>query len=335
VIVDLERFVAEGRAHWSRLEAVLDDLAKSPDRRLNLAQVRELHYLYQRASSDLAKIATFSSERETRRYLESLVARAYGEIHETRKKAGRLAPLRWFTRTFPRTFRRHLPAFAVSVAITLLGAGFGGLAMTFDPEAKDVVMPFAHLQTDPSERVAREEGAKADRLEGRKATFSFQLMTHNTQVSIFAMALGITWGLGTGILLFYNGVVLGAVAVDYLAAGEGPFLFGWLLPHGAVEIPAILIAGQAGLVLAGALIGWGDPRPLRSRLRRVSAPVVTLVAGVGILLVWAGVVEAFLSQYHEPTLPYALKITLGAVELGLLVFFLGACGRREDPNVAG
>ena len=32
---------------------------------------------------------------------------------------------------------------------------------------------------------------------------------------------------------------------DYILAGESVFLLGWLLPHGAIEIPAILLAGQA------------------------------------------------------------------------------------------
>ena len=86
-------------------------------------------------------------------------------------------------------------------------------------------------------------------------------MTHNTEVSIFTLALGMTWGVGTIIMLFYNGVILGAVAVDYIRAGETKFLLGWLMPHGVVEIPAILIAGQAGLLLASALIGHGRRCP--------------------------------------------------------------------------
>ena len=124
-----------------------------------------------------------------------------------------------------------------------------------------------------------------------------------------------TLGLGTIIMLFYNGVILGAVAVDYIRAGQTKFLLGWLLPHGAVEIPAILIAGQAGLLLAGALIGWGQRAPLGTRLREISADIVTLIFGVGLLLVWAGFVEAFLSQYHEPVIPYVVKIALRLVEL--------------------
>ncbi len=37
---------------------------------------------------------------------------------------------------------------------------------------------------------------------------------------------------GTLVLLFYNGVILGAVTADYVAAGQGKFLVGWLLRHG-------------------------------------------------------------------------------------------------------
>jgi uncharacterized membrane protein SpoIIM required for sporulation len=118
--------------------------------------------------------------------------------------------------------------------------------------------------------------------------------------------------------------------VDYALAGQVRFLVGWLLPHGAIEIPAILIAGQAGFMLAAALIGRGSSMPLGARLRAVSGDVVTLIIGVALLLVWAGFVEAFLSQYHEPVIPYALKIAFGCVELTLLVLFLGRSGRRED-----
>ena len=131
-------------------------------------------------------------------------------------------------------------------------------------------------------------------------------------------------------MLFYNGVILGAVAFDYVMAGETTFLLGWLLPHGAIEIPAIVLAGQAGLVLGGALIGWGKPIPLRMRLRKISADLVTLIMGIALMLVWAGVVEAFFSQYHEPVLPYGIKIGFGAIELGLLVLFLAKSGRRKE-----
>ncbi|MDX2502838.1 MAG: stage II sporulation protein M [Deltaproteobacteria bacterium] len=329
MIIDLQKFIKEERVYWSELESVLDRLEKRPELKLSLSRLERFHYLYQRTSGDLAKIKTFASEPNTLAFLESLVARAFGEIHETREKPHRLAPLHWFFSTFPQTFRRHVRAFWICLVAMLVGSVFGGFVLLADPASKDLLLPFAHLHGDPSERVAQEENAKQDRLSGAKSSFSSHLMTHNTKVAIFTLALGLTWGIGTLIMLFYNGVILGAVAVDYVMAGESTFLLGWLLPHGAIEIPAIILAGQAGLVLAGALIGWGKPVTLKMRLRKISADLVTLILGIGLMLIWAGIVEAFFSQYHEPVLPYGVKIGFGVIELILLVLFLARSGRKN------
>ena len=330
MIIDLRRFIAEEKPFWTELETVLDGIEEYPERRMTLEQAKRFHYLYQRTSADLAKIATFSAEPETNRYLESLVARAYGEVHETRGTGQRAAPGAWFLGTFPRTFRKHFRAFLLSLAITLAGFAFGGLAVVLDPDAKEVLLPFPHLQGSPSERVAHEEKAADDELKGTKITGATWYMTHNTQVSIFTAGLGITFGVGTVIMLFYNGVILGAVALDYVRAGQSTFLLAWLSPHGVIEIPAILLAGQAGLVLAGALIGWGKSVALRTRLRNVSGDLTTLCFGVALLLVWAGFIEAFVSQYHEPILPYAFKIGFALVELFLLVLLLARSGAKDS-----
>jgi uncharacterized membrane protein SpoIIM required for sporulation len=329
MIIDLHKFIAEERPFWSELEEFLDIVEKEPERRLDLFQVERFHYLYQRAANNLAKISTFSAERNTRLYLESLVGRAYGEIHETREKPHRLRLFHWFFNIFPQTFRKHIRAFWISLIAMMVGAAFGGFAIVADSSTKQILLPFSHLQGDPSERVKEEESVKADRLKGAKTTFSSFLMTHNTKIAIFTLALGMTWGIGTLIMLFYNGVILGAVAVDYVLAGETSFLLGWLLPHGVVEISAILLAGQAGIVLAGALIGWGKSISLRMRLRKISQDLVTLIFGIMLMLVWAGIVEAYFSQYHEPVIPYEFKIAFGLLEFAILTVFLARSGSKK------
>jgi uncharacterized membrane protein SpoIIM required for sporulation len=331
VIIDLRKFVAEERSYWTELETMLALMEKESTRGMDLPEIKRFHYLYQRTSADLARIMTFSSEPQIRRYLESLVGRAYGEIHETRQKAGRIHIRHWVFQLFPQTFRKHIHAFMMALAVLLAGGALGGVLLMFEPSAKEALLPFSHLKIDPAERVADEEKTGNARLQKTKTSFSSYLMTHNARVAILALALGITWGLGTIILLFGNGVLLGAVVADYIRAGESVFLMGWLLPHGAVELPAIILAGQAGLVLAGALIGWGDPISLSSRLRSISRDLVILIVGVFIMLVWAGIIEAFLSQYHEPVIPYGFKIALGLVELIFLCLFLGLSGASKKP----
>jgi len=335
MIIDLPKFIAAEQPVWNELEACLKKLEDDPHLALPLERSRRFHYLYERTAADLAKLNTFASEPAMRSYLESLVARAYGEIHETREKPHRFRPLHWFMVVFPQTFRRHINVFWLTVAITLAGCAFGGFATLLDPESRHVTMPFGHDRLRPSERVAHEEKAKHDRLKREKATFSTFLMTHNTKVSIFTMALGMTWGVGSIILLFYNGVILGAISMDYIADGQAKFLAGWLLPHGSFEIPAILIAGQAGLMLGRALIGRGARKNLSERLREISGDLVTLIGGVGVMLVWAGFVESFFSQYHEPVVPYEAKIAFGLVELVLLTLFLWKSGGKTPSTEGG
>ncbi|MGH9718847.1 MAG: stage II sporulation protein M [Bryobacteraceae bacterium] len=329
MIVDLDRFVAAERRYWDELDSTLARVENNPVKELTIEEAQRYQYLYQRCLADLARVQPLAAAPDVRRYLESLVARAYGEMHESRATRIRFSPWRWFFQTFPITFRRRIPAFWLSCAITLAGCGFGCLALGIDPGAKEVLMPFSHLRGDPKDRVKREEDSKRDRLAGAKGSFSADLMTHNTKVALSTVALGMTFGIGTVTVLFYNGVILGSVSFDYVRADQGRFLAGWLLPHGSIEIPAILLAGQAGLVLAAALIGWGKRASRRQRMREVTPDLVTLVGGAACLLVWAGIVEAFFSQYHEPVLPYGLKIGFGLFELVLLAFFLARAGRTH------
>lgn len=332
MILDLQQFIKTERPCWDELESLLKRIEDDHDLRFSLEQTRRFHYLYDRAASDLLRISTFASSPEIVGYLEALVARAYGEIHETRDPRRRFLFWNWVSRQLPRTFRRHLNAFWASVALTLLGAAFGAGMLSVDPDSKATLLPFSHLMGKPSERVADEEQSKGDYLQGRKAGFAGQLMTHNIRVSLFTLAMGMTYGVGTVVVLFYNGVILGAVSYDYIQDGQARFLVGWLLPHGSVEIPSVIIAGQAGFVLAGALIGSRKRQGLFERLAAIRNDLVTLIGGFSMLLVWAGIIEAFFSQYHEPVLPYGVKIGFGLLELVLLCAYLGFSGRSSQPE---
>jgi len=327
MILDLPRFVAAERDYWSELENLLRRLETEPNWRMSVPQVQRLQYLYERSAADLIRLDEFS-EPDLRASLQAMVARAYSAIHETRSARAKFRWGIWLAEP-ARAFRRHGVAFGLSVAITILGCAFGWMAIRADSQNKSVLMPFPELMESPRHRVAAEESAKTDRLQGQKANFSATLMTHNIRVSIFTLGCGMTWGVGTVLLLFYNGVALGAVAADYVGDGQTEFLLGWLLPHGSFEIPAILIAGQAGFLLASALIGWGRPVSLADRLRGIRHDVIALAAGLAMMLVWAGAVEAFISQSHQPVLAYSAKITFGVVELSALAVYFLLAGRTR------
>jgi len=328
MILDLRRFIERERPIWDELDKLLRKMENDSAATLTLAEAERAHYLYERTSSALVRISTFAAEPTLITFLQALVARAYSELNDNRARNRRFRPRTWVFITFPRTFRQYQRYFWFAVLLTVAGAFFGGAAITFDARAKSILLgEFPHLLGNPADRVREEEHSTKSHLEGEHSTFSAFLMTHNARVALACLALGMTWGIGTIILVFYNGVMLGAVIADYVRAGQSVFLAGWLLPHGVIEIPAILIASQGGLLLGQALIGWGSDQTIAQRLRQISNPLVTLICGACLLLVWAGIVESFLSQYHAPVLPYFLKITFGVLELAGLIFYLGFSGR--------
>jgi uncharacterized membrane protein SpoIIM required for sporulation len=333
MIIDLQKFIYREQPRWQQLEKML---TSKRDKRLGFTQkeLRQFNYLYERAAGDLVKISTFSGEEEIKAYLENLTAACYAEIHSRQTRRIVFNPLIWFFRTFPSTFRRNINAFLLSCALTLGGCLFGGITVLVDNSAKEAIIParFQHVMQSPDERVRKEENGTMHHAVNTddQAVFASRLMVNNIKVSILALSLGIFFGIGTAVVLFYNGIILGAVAVDFIQYGHGAFLTGWLLPHGAFEIPAIIIAGQAGLIIGGCLL-----RPSESRNRFFAEKrkdIVCLLGGVAVMLVWAGLVEAFFSQYHEPVLSYSFKITFGCFELLLLLLWLGFCGQSPEKE---
>jgi uncharacterized membrane protein SpoIIM required for sporulation len=329
MILDLERFQAQARPSWRDLESLLAALESRPDRRLNPGEAEQLQELYAKAAADLNRVTHGALAPELRQCLERLVGRAYAELYFAPPVRSDLwQPRRWlriFT-VFPETFRRHWRYFALAVLITLLGCAFGGLAVRYDPASVDVLLPADYLR-DPGHRVHEEEQGQGRHLHSAQteAAFSAQLIRHNIEVALLAAALGVTFGIGTALLLFENGVLLGAVAVHYTRQGFGLFMTAWLLPHGVFEIPSILIAGQAGFYLARLLLRRREDRNVRQSMREW----LVLIAGLTMMLVWAGLMEAFFSQHHQPVLPYGFKVAIAAAELVLLTIYLLTMGRRE------
>lgn len=333
MILNLERFQAQARPRWNNLESLLGTLESRPDRRLNPAEAQQLMELYAQTSADLNRVTHGALAPELRQYLERLVARAYAELYYAPSKRSDIwQPRRWFRifTAFPESFRRQSRYFGIAMLVTLLGCALGGLAVRYDPTAVDVLLPADYLR-NPGERVHQEEQGQGEHIKTaqNEAAFSAELIRHNIQVALLAAALGVTFGIGTALLLFENGVLLGAVAVNYTRKGFGLFLSAWLLPHGVFEIPSILIAGQAGFYLARLLLHRRENRNVRESMREW----LVLVAGLAMMLVWAGIMEAFFSQHHAPVLPYGFKVAVAIAELVLLALYLLLIGKRETSPV--
>lgn len=328
---DVNRFLIERRPEWDELEELLLEVERKGLSALGIVGAKRFGKLYRSVSSDLIRVRTELVDASVVDYLNDLVARSYAQIHAGSGQRGRKL-LAFFVREFPRLFRAEWKAIALSALLLLGGGGVGAVAVATDSDALGVLIPEQHQAWTPDERIARDSGRGAH--SGNQAVqFSSFLFTHNIKVSFLVFALGVTFGVGTVSVLFYNGVPLGALAMQYHHAGQDLFFWAWILPHGIPELTSIFIAGGAGLLLARGLLVPGRRRR-RDALAYEAKRSARLVVGTMPILVLAGLIEGTISQVHEPTIPYVLKLVFAVlVGLGLYAWLLFA-GREPRASRA-
>lgn len=332
VDMDAVQFIQQRQRGWHRLEGLLTQVRVSGFRSLSHRDARELAALYRQASSDLIEVRSQIGSHEIESYLNDLVGRAYGHLYSNRH-VNVLGGIRDFlTMGFPRLARQYAPYLIASIAIFLLGGVFGYGAMVVDPDAPDFLVPAefdvgAHFR-DPEARVTREEETAEILAVDEQAAFGSYLFARNTTVAFLAFAIGIAGGVLTAVVLFYNGIILGAFAASYVRAGYGLFFFAWVLPHGVPEIFSICLAGAAGLILGRAVIAPGR-LTRQTSLRVRGRDAVLLALGAVPLLMLAGLIEGTISQMHEPVVTYEMKLTLAFAEAVCLACYLLFAGRKR------
>ena len=145
-------------------------------------------------------------------------------------------------------------------------------------------------------------------------------MINNIKVSFAAVAGGMTGGLFTAVAMLFNGIMIGTVSTlvgqNNLAFSFWAFVF----PHGALELPAIFLAGGAGFLLARALLFPGAYRRSEA-LKLYGSQAAQLVYGIVPMLVLAGIIEGFFSP--NPAVPELLKYVTGIALFTALVWYLG------------
>jgi uncharacterized membrane protein SpoIIM required for sporulation len=124
-------------------------------------------------------------------------------------------------------------------------------------------------------------------------------------------------------LLLFNGANVGAAAGLFHSAGKWPKFYGLILPHGVLELSAIVVAGAAGLSLGWALVAPGEATRARA-LANEGRRAVTILIGLILAFIVAGIIEGFVTPSGLPT---GVRVGIGVV-VGLTFWtYLAALGR--------
>jgi len=289
---------------------------------LDAAEMESLGLLYRQAATDLAAVRGERAARVAEEYLNRLLSRAHHYVYAGQRMTLR-SLLAFFVREYPILFRRLFPFTLAAFLIFAAGGVLGTLLTLVRPEfmraylGPQMVATIEHHQMWTESLVTVSPQASAT------------IATNNLSVCFTTFAMGSFGGIGTLVLLFQNGMLMGVVATACAQQGMAMSLWSFVAAHGSLELPSIFIAGGAGLRL-----GWGVLFPgilrWKGSVALAGAESLRLVSATIPLLLVAGLIEAFLSPSHVPV---GLKFGVGAVLFSALGFWLSSAGRKKQETL--
>ena len=305
------QWILKRRPHWDRLASLLTQSDASGLGQLTRAELQEMALLYRQVAADLSVLRQDSTARTYAQHVNHLLARAHHIIYSGRK-TNLFTLVRFLRDEYPAIFQRQIRFVLASLAVSV-GWGLLGAAITsVHPEFMRMFVSAKMIATMERHHMWTESVVTVAPL----ATSA--IMTNNLSVSFVVFASGIVFGLGTFFYLAVNGLMLGVVAAACRQYGMSLPLWSFVAPHGALELPSIVIAGAAGFRLGHAMLFPGALR-WRDSVARGGIEATRLVSGIIPLLIVAGCLEGFFSPSQAPIW---LKFTVSGLLFSLLLMWL-------------
>jgi uncharacterized membrane protein SpoIIM required for sporulation len=318
--VTLEDFTHDRGGAWSELDELVASAGRRPEK-LGAARIRRLGELYRSAAADLALARRrFPGDPVTLR-LEQRVGRARQLVYDAPTRRESL--VEWLSRGYWQSVRGLWRELVIAAVLLFGTAGLAGVWADRDPGGAGGLVPGAYQSvTQP-----RPHGADLQLPASERAALSTEIFTNNIQVTLLGFAAGVTAGIGTGLLLLFNGLQLGVVGGLAIGSGNGRIFFELVTAHGVLELSCIVVAAAAGMRMGWALIEPGR-RTRAQALGLEARNSVKIVLGTAPWLVLAGLIEGFLTPAG---LGLPAVIAIGAATASafwLLVLLLGRSSRR-------
>ena len=314
-----ERLVARKSTRWDEFQAMAERAARAGLDSFAAEELPAFAARYREVAADLARARTYRADPPVLARLERLVAAGHNALYRDERRTG-LRAWQFIVRECPAAVIEAWRTVLLAFLVFALPAAGGYLLLRERPALAEEVLPDVMLERAEAGKVRQEhgQGYVEEKAEHRPLMASM-IMTNNITVAFYCFAGGIFAGVGSLILLAYNGLSIGAISGHFANAGLLGYLWTFVIGHGVLELFAIWVAGAAGFLLGRALIAPGN-LPRAEALTLAGRLALRMIGVVVVLLVVAGLIEGFLSASSQP-LGYRLAVSGASVVL--LVAYLG------------
>ena len=310
-----DQLAARQSARWAEFNALTARATRHGLASLAPAELTDFAARYREIAADLARARTYHADQPVLERLERLVAGGHNALYRDERKTARVV---WHTvgSEFPAAViqaRRYVLAAFLAFA---LPAAIGYNLLRERPALAEEVLPQVMLDraAEAKSRIAAGHTYAESEAEVRPLMASW-IIANNVRIAFACFAGGVFAGIGSLVLLAFNGLSIGTVAGHFANVGVLGYLLEFIIGHGALELFAVWVAGAAGLLLGQAIVAPGD-LTRGDALVLAGRVAIRMIGAAVVCLLVAGLIEGFISAS-----PRGIVVRAGASAASLL--FLG------------
>ena len=300
-------FLNQNADKWQQFESLITSKGGSdPDLMADL---------FVQLTDDLSYSKTNYPKSKTTQYLNSVAARVHQEIYKNKKeKSGRI--ITFWKYELPFIFKNSHKQLFYAFIIFAVAMLIGIVSAAYDDTFVRLILGDSYVN------MTLENINKGDPLAVYKSMnqidMFFGITINNIRVAFICFALGVLFSFGTGVMLLYNGIMLGVFQYFFYAKGLllKSVLVIWI--HGTLEIYSIIIAGCAGLVMGNSIMFPGTYSRGASFIRGAKQGV-KIVVGLVPVFILAGFFESFVTRYSQ--MPMWLSLTIIGSSLLFIIWY--------------
>ncbi len=304
-------FVKQNKEKWVAFEKALD-----ANSNINADRIAEL---YIQLTNDLAYAQSYYQDSKTLLYLNSLASQAHQKIYINKKEKGNKL-VRFFVTEFPLFFADHQKTLAYAFLIFIVAAAIGGISTIHDDSFTRLIlgdsyvnMTLQNIQEGNPTGVYQQDGALG---------MFLAITLNNIRVGMLCFALGLLTSIGTGYILFSNGVMVGAFFGLFAVENVGLESWSVIMLHGTIELSVIVVCGAAGMVMGNAIL---FPKTYARRLSFVKGAkngIKIMVSTIPLFII-AGFIEGFVTRYAfmPAFIKYSILIASAAIIIGYYIIY--------------
>jgi uncharacterized membrane protein SpoIIM required for sporulation len=278
-------FVKQNQSRWLDFEKIVQgDRRADPDR---------LAELFIQLTDDLSVARTQYPGSRTTNYLNALTSKVHLAIYRNRREE-RSRFITFWKYELPAVMYTVRRSLLISFIVFVVAGILGAVSVRYDDTFVRLIMGDDYVNMT-LENIRNGNPTKVYASQSELMLFVF-ITTNNIMVSLKIFVFGIFASLGTGVYLFYNGLMVGTFIMFFAEEQQLGQALPTIMLHGTIELTSIVIAATAGFTMGNSLLFPGT-YPRLASLKIGAKKGLKIILGLVPFFVLAGFIESTITRY--------------------------------------